>query len=186
MKFLTPLFILFFSIQAYSQTGSTADGHYSLSNVDKIPTFIDGEFGFIDYLTERFRVSQTIKNNTPTGVVSVLISFEVSDSGETSEVLVENCANAYIANEFKRICTNMDGWTPATLYNTPVNTRVYVPFSFIVESDQIQYNAVNAQLIAKNSEEKARGLKFVLGSLIAIPLVYWTGSLMVHAIKESN
>lgn len=186
MKFLTPLFILFFSIQASSQTGSTADGHFSLSNVDTIPTFVDGEFGFIDYLTERFRVSQTIKNNTPTGVISVLISFEVSTSGETSEVRVENCANAYIANEFKRICTNMDGWTPATLYNTPVSTRVYVPFNFIIESDQILYNAVNEQLIAKNSEKNARRLKFFLGSIIAIPLVYWTGSLMVHVIKESN
>lgn len=184
---LTTRIFLFFTLIVFSsfgQGGSTTGGHFVNNNVDSIPTYIDGEFGFVDYLTRNFRVSQSIKTNSRSNQ-SVLISFDVAMDGTTSNVQVEHAENAYIANEFKRLCTNMEGWSPATLYNSPVNSRIYIPFSFTIEADQIIYRPDNDLLITKNGEKKATVLKTVLFAAASIPITALTTT-VIYIQKKKN
>lgn len=165
-KILT-LFLFYCSI-TWAQNADP-NAHFTRSNLDTIPKYEGGEFTFADYLVQQFRVSQSIKNGNVGNSFSTLISFDIDVDGTTSNVNVENCSNAYIANELKRICTQTPGWTSGYLYGSTVKSRIYVPFSFVLNEDHILYQPINDQLIAKTGKKKATGLKvLLLGGTIAL------------------
>lgn len=168
---LTLFFCFFLAFSGLSQPNSTTGGHFVNGNVDTIPKYESGEFGFADYLTRHFRVSQSIKREGVDRTYGVIVSFDVDTLGVTSNVSVQNAENPYIAQEFRRICQGISGWTPAYLYGSKVKTRIYVPFTFMVKEDHIFHDPAGNLLVVRPKNKKATMLKIILGSIVLVPVI---------------
>lgn len=151
------------------------------SNVDTIPIYENGEFGFADYLTRHFRVSQSIKREGVNRTYGVVLSFDIDTLGITSNVSVENAQNPYIAQEFRRIFNNVSGWSPAYLYGAKVKTRIYVPFTFMVKEDHIFHDPSGNLLVVQPKKKKATMLKVILGSIVLVPVIVG----VIHLVRSN-
>ena len=57
-------------------------------------------------------------------------SFTITETGEITDIKIENSLGEAFDKEVIRLLTNMPEWEPATVNGTPVKSKISIPFTF--------------------------------------------------------
>jgi TonB family protein len=94
-------------------------------------TPVEGLAYLYAYFRENLTYPDALRKDSIEGVV--LISFSVLKDSTVSNVKIVQSLGEKFDNEAIRVIDNMPKWIPATVNDTPVNSRLSIPLTFKIE-----------------------------------------------------
>ena len=113
------------------------DAHGVYNRADKAPEFPGGEAALSNYINNNLPYPQEAIDNGTSGTVHV--SFVVDEHGKVINPQAIDGKNLGddILNQTLKAFSNMPAWTPGTVHNKNVKTRLEVPVTFqLADADQ--------------------------------------------------
>jgi periplasmic protein TonB len=109
------------------------DAHGVYNRADKEPEFPGGESALSAYISNHLTYPQAAIDNGTSGTVHV--SFVVDEHGKVINPQAMDGKNLGddIVNETLKVFNNMPMWTPGTVHNKKVKTRMELPVTFKLE-----------------------------------------------------
>jgi len=105
------------------------DGAYKVSKVDHPPRYIGFKNEISRVLKYTIRPPASVFEEGKAGMV--LASFEVSEFGEATNLLIESSYNLKLIEPIKKsIAAFKNDWIPAAINGTPITAKMYLIFNF--------------------------------------------------------
>lgn len=145
---------------------------YSDHQVDTFPKYPGGRMEIVDYISFNFRVNRSMLNQIGDSPQSVVFTFIVDTSGNTSSFQVRNCPSSFVEKEFRKIFNSMSGWKPAVHNGEKIDLQVDLLFDFALKESQLIYMPQSSAMVSPRKHAKRPGFKIAMITVaITVPLI---------------
>jgi hypothetical protein len=152
------LYLLLRSTSIFSQDSlkndSALNSNETIVNREEIATYPGGETAWRKYLEKNIDPFVPVKNGSPVGKFTVLVSYSIDKDGTISDLKPLTDFGYGMEDEFIRVLKKAKGWTPSKLNGKPLKTFLKQSTSFFVVPDKFDIKSkVMYELFARVDNE---------------------------------
>ncbi|MBI9036306.1 MAG: TonB family protein [Bacteroidales bacterium] len=166
--FIIAIVLIPFCIQA-QKYGSKFNTIYTDTEVEVLADFPDGEDALFNFIQDRVRLSQSIRDEFTDRYNTVVLSFHVDEKGKVSEVSIaeSSVSNVDVERELKRVVRMLPDWIPAKKYEINVSSTMYIPIRFTIKDDFFLITNFGTEVAVVKNQKKYWWLK---GGLVVVAI----------------